>query len=316
MPSKTQSENGRQTQWAPFGWQGVELRVPAHWQMSAVQGDRRTGYVRLMDENAPRLEIKWQQQKRKPSVASIASEYLSGLARQAKRRKQPFEVTRDLTLSVGGADERPTEFYAWQSDVKAVAMVSWCPECQRVVHIQVLGALDAGVRPLARRIFASLRDHPAEDVEHWAFYDVRFPLPAGFTLEKSDLKTGCVTLRFRRKAERIEISRISVAHLVLDGLALEEWLRRYARKTLQGYTVRAETGRMRGHETVALAGPNWRIRDLRGLILPRRRLRLAAWHCEVNDRLILCSWIGRRCKDTDFAALAAGIACHESEGET
>lgn len=289
------------------------MQVPPDWELVAVDGDRRAGSVRLMDERAVRLEARWSEGK-SGTAAAVVSDHLREISRRARRQRAELKVERNVNAAAFADPGVDFECYEWRAEQKAVGLVRRCPACGRTVHVQVSGEAGEQLRGRARRIFSSVRDHPDDGWELWAFYDLSFDVPEAFRLDRADLKTGCVTCRFSRRRDELELSRVSLAHIALRNTDLEGWARSFAAGTLARFRVAAEEGRLASHPAVTLAGRARWTRDGLGLFLGWRRLRLAAWRCEDRDRLLCCALSGRRIDDEAFAAIVARVRCHGAEG--
>ena len=69
--------------WVKFGWQGVSMELPANWELGGLSGDYNNGYVRMDDEDMPRMELKWSKSKeKKPDLQKILD----------RKRKGPHET--------------------------------------------------------------------------------------------------------------------------------------------------------------------------------------------------------------------------------
>ena len=62
--------------WTTFGWAGITLSIPDSWEIAGISGDQKAGYLRLDDENMPRLELKWSESKRKKRSSCCAGRIL------------------------------------------------------------------------------------------------------------------------------------------------------------------------------------------------------------------------------------------------
>lgn len=297
--------------WVPFGWQGINLSVPNDWQLVLTDGNHKKGYLRLVDETAVRLEMRWEDDKGEADLEQIVSRYVRELKKKARRERAEIKLQRRINVTSFAKSERAAECYSWESESKVISMATQCARCKRIVHIQILGQGAEGVRSIARRVFGSLRDHPDGQLERWAFYDVQFAVPLEFNLVKPDLKTGCISMIFERGSEKLEFARLSLAHVMLQQNPLAKWLRDYTKKGLRFFSVTSEAGQLKSHEAVGFSGRKYLLNDPVGLIRGRLQLRLIAWNCDRNDKVFLCSWISRRSTDKAFADLVGEVVCHE-----
>ena len=74
--------------WTTFGWAGITLSIPDSWEIAGISGDQKAGYLRLDDENMPRLELKWSESKRKKNdLHAVLDEYFK-LVRKSYSKKR------------------------------------------------------------------------------------------------------------------------------------------------------------------------------------------------------------------------------------
>ncbi len=294
-----------------FGWQGIALTVPAHWQMVYTQGDRKAGYVRLADEEQPRLELRWETLKKTQPPGDAVDVYVAKLQKTARREDRELTVRRNLGLaSPPGKD---VECYRWVGEQQAVAMLSRCQDCHRTVHVHVLGEPEESLKSLARTVFASLRDHPVDGREVWRFFDVEFSVPEGLVLKRRDLKAGGVRMKFAGKSCVVEFVRVSLAQVVLERTGLEEWFRDFYAAFLKWRLCEVEQAQVKGHPGLRLRGrARLAVNPLR-IVGRRRVVRAACWHCEPTNRLMICSFDGLERRANFFEEALESFRCCAGE---
>jgi hypothetical protein len=290
-----------------FAWQGICLTVPENWELVFTQGSYQSGYVRLADEESVRMELHWQTATGPGTPAGAVDSHLSRLKKDARKKRLQFDVQRDLKLaSPAGKD---VECYRWTADHQALAMVSRCADCRRVVHVQLLGAPHESLKGLARTVFSSLSDDPQEGTLPWEFFDLRFRSPAGLPLSKSVLQTGCIRMSFSRRWTRLEFVRASLAQVLLAGKGLRTWFDGFYAAPLKRRAYRLKAAQMKGHEGVELEGRPWLPLNPLRLLGRARVTRAACWHCEETNRVLICGFDGPAAAGGIFEAAVQSFAC-------
>ncbi|MHC4788312.1 MAG: hypothetical protein ACYS8K_03795, partial [Planctomycetota bacterium] len=237
------SEGGKS--YRTFGWQGINLTVLSSWDLTIERGNRAAGQVRLADDDALRLEVRWQKAQPGTTARLAVEGYLRKLSKRAEKDGVELRVRRDLNLA--SPEDKEVECYQWMADRQAVAMVSLCRACGRLVHIHVLGALEEPLRNTARTVFASLRDHAEGDWELWRFLDVEFRVPAALPLASKSLRSGCIRMAFGGRRRRLEFVRVSLAELLVGEGGLEQWFREFYGASLKRRSVQIQQGELKGH---------------------------------------------------------------------
>jgi hypothetical protein len=293
-----------------FGWQGINLTVPADWDLRTKQGNYQAGRVRLADEHAVRLELRWQAARSSGHPGDTVSAYLASLDKAARKRGQRLSVQRGLKL--GSPPGVEAECYRWAAEGQGVAMLSRCDRCGRLVHVQLTGARDEPLRGLARTVFASLKDHPADGGHLWSFFDVQFTSPRGLPLTSSDLRTGCIRMGFSRGLTKVEFVRLSLAATLLAGKGLDRWFREFYQKPLKRRSFRTRPCPVRAHDGIAVEGAPWLICNPLRLVGRRRLLRAACWHCDRTNRIFICCYDGPAAGADGFERAVEGFICCEA----
>jgi len=305
MATRTASRAGRSLK--KFGWQGIELTVPADWELVSTHGTHESGYVALADASATRLELKWDVARGGFAPDAAAERYLRHVRSSARKAGQEARIKRGLRLvSLAGKE---TECYEWSAGRRGVAMVSRCEECGRVVHVMVLGAAEEPLRGLARTVFASLQDHPTDGLLHWRFYDLEFTSPAGMSLARPQLKTGCIRMLFRGRRTELEFVRVSLAQVLLARRTLREWFGELFSSELRSCGGRIVEAQYRGHPCVRVEGRLKLMANPARLIGRGREMRMTGWHCPESNRLLAVRHTAPAGQEATFSRALESLRC-------
>ena len=296
-----------------FAWHGLNVRVPADWDMVSTQNSRRGGYVGLADEHALRLEMRWETVRGKPDPADAATTYIQGLRDQAKKDRTEIRVRREVRLA--SFKDRPFHCYEWTAPDQGAGMAVRCDQCGRMVHVVVRAARGADIRGLARGIFASLRDHPEGERQLWCFYDVEFSCPRRLTLQRSELKTGCIRMEFAGRRRRLEFVRVSMAQLLVSRQSLRDWFRDFYGENLKRWRFRIEDREVKGHPGLAAQGRDTLLLNPGKLLGLGRSVQIACWHCEPSNRLMIVRHVGPPEDAGEFDRAVDGMRCCPRRGQ-
>ncbi|MGD2174016.1 MAG: hypothetical protein PVJ27_01330 [Candidatus Brocadiaceae bacterium] len=299
---------GEKQSFTTFGWQGINLTVLSEWTLVSTRGDRRAGYVRLDDERRARLELRWEKTDRLTPPSRGVDRYLDKLQKSARKEGTDLSVQRNLRLA--RPPGKDVECYRWVGEQQAVAMLSRCEDCNRTLHIHLLGEPDEQLKSLARTVFSSVQDHPDDGVELWRFFDVEFESPVHLPLKRQSLKVGCIRMCFATRAARLEFVRVSLAEVLLADRALEEWFREFYAKFLKWRTYSLEADQVKGHPGLRVEGRVPLVLNPLRVLGRDRQMRAACWHCEQTNRLMICSFEGLQREAGVFQdALASSVCC-------
>ncbi len=304
--------SGESRDFTTFAWQGIQLTVPDNWDMVTTRGEYNSGFVSLADEDRVRLQVKWETDKADSDPADATSRYIRELRKQAKKNSTDIDVNRRLNLA--SLQGKTIECYDWRSDNRGTGMVSRCDKCDRMVHVVVLAAPDQPIRNLARTIFASLKDHPDSEEILWDFFDLRFRTPASIPLKRSDLKTGCVRMQFRKKSEELEVVRASLAKLLLKDQSLKNWVLDFYESELKRHTYEITHRHIRDHEAIQIEGRPWLVLDPWRIFGKGKSLQIVCWHCTTTNRIFLLGY-GSRSEADLLPDVIQSTACCENEDE-
>jgi len=291
-----------------FGWQGISLTIPVDWELVFTRGNRGSGYVRLADEERDRLEVRWERPRNPISPTRTVDRYVAEL--QKRMRKDGVEVSVRRRIGLASPVGKEVECYRWDARRRALAMLSICNVCERLVHVQVLGDRDESMNNLARTVFASLQDHPENGSDLWRFFDIEFRAPADLPLRNSSLKAGCIRMLFKDRKRRLEFVRMSLAQVVLARKSLREWFEEFYSGRLRKYRSDIEEKTVQGHDGLTVWGSPKLLSNPVGIVGCRRTLRVGCWHCEQTNRLMLCAFEGPDRHEEVFSdALASFVCC-------
>ncbi|NOZ22662.1 MAG: hypothetical protein GXP25_16415 [Planctomycetes bacterium] len=294
--------------WTDFCWQGLELEVPADWELGAASGHHESGYIRLDDPDMVRLEMRWEKAKGKVTAKEVVDNHIKEAQKEVKRSKQSFKTKRDLSLvDLEGIDH---ECFSFDAEFQSFGMVRRCGECKRNTFVRVMYRKGDPIRPVVKRIFESLSDHPAGDGVKWRFFDFAFDSPASMTLKERTLKTGCLEMLFVRRKDEVEYARVSLASLQMKKKKLKEWFEEFYNKRLRAYRCSSQEEIFRGHKSLVYTGEARLLRPVTTLFRIRRDLWARVWWCEDSDKLFVFRVTAKTKQTPDYAKFVETIRCH------
>jgi hypothetical protein len=265
-----------------FGWRGIEITVPASWELAAHHGSQKAGYACLDDGRDMRLQVRWSRSKGDlADLEGVLRRYQRSLTKACKGNLK-FDLESAAPLAIRGRAERVAVSFFWQSDREAYGMAWHCRVCGRVVIVEILFPVGESDRSLARRIMGSLADHRDDGRVLWSLYDFSFSVPSTYSLDHPDLVPG--RLRFAFKSARrawLRIERWAIASQWMDKVTLEAWpaeLLKLMRISNRGPLVQTET-QIRQHRAVRFAVP-----VSGGGFLRRERVTGLVWHALEEDK--------------------------------
>ena len=298
-----------------IGWQGMTLSVPTEWNPGKVAGDRERGDLRIDDPDGARLEIKWETPKNDVNIEKTVDNFISTLAKNAKKQKRPFTSSGDLNLvSRHKKGKNRLVSFGWTSDTNGAAPcgygVAWsCEHCKRVVVAHLLGQNHEAprrVERVAQEILQSLDCDGHGGWDTWSAFELQLDLPDEFPIVRSQMLVSKLDLEWVRpkvpglagmgkRAERLRVQRFPVANVLLEGKPLGEWADwniAFKNKKLSLSRREDEAFELNGHDCLVYIGP---IRDPRerisiaffDLILRRKtpQTRVLVWQCEQSNRI-------------------------------
>jgi hypothetical protein len=297
----------RENRWSRFGWQGITLDVPAGWDLRRFDGSRKSGYARLADDEAIRIELRWDRPRR-GDFEKIAERVTAQFGRQ----KQLDVERRTRLVELEGRDSetftcRPAQGYKGPSFCN---LVTFCRECGRMILVRIAYRRGESIRPIAKRVFESLEDHSYDGADVWATYNFEFATPETVELDQALLYAGSLDFRFRQGPDRIDVGRVALATMVLEKTSLADWFKAFARKRFR--KVRYTT-----HETEILGHPGLEVRGrLKGLgalaprLVWRQRYLGRVWHCPESDKLYFYAVLARKRQFDHVERFWDRLLCH------
>lgn len=303
------------------GWHHLYLEIPEDWGIGAVSGDEKTGYIRLDDAEMPRVEMRWEPARGQEPIDKVVERYLDNLTKKGRKKAPPVKVRRDLDLIKDDRllEDRAVEGFHWRIDgeeaVQAYGILWRCEVCARIVFLQILGRAGESTRTLATGILNTLRDHPEADTAIWAMYGMQFEIPVSYALKSHSFLTGQIKLTFTGESSEIELERLSLAEMHLEGRSFDEWFQdTYGHETedmtpLSGEWLRhpgiQASGTAVDPETVhkRLAWLPWRK--------PRKRpFSGCHWHCTDGNKLYMLRQLGEPENPETLLDIARTVKCH------
>lgn len=295
-------------EWKHFGWQGIELEMPADWSLGKIEGDRTKGYVRIDDEEMVRLEAKWDAPKK--GVYDLPAELarqIKEFEKQAKKARREAVVRR--SVKIAQLRERDWECFYLKSDFPSYNLLTCCHDCGRTALLRAVFRDGEPGKEIAARIFESLRDHTESCRDHWDVFGLSVAVPTSFALERSSLKTGEIRLLFSRKKEQVEAIRVSLGEFQLREAPLEEWFAKFYRKELDPFSWEREDAEIHGHSGCAIQGRRRLGRRFADL-LNSRPLKCKVWYCKATDKLFILRTLLNRHSDDVSDEICESFRCH------
>lgn len=273
-----------------LGWQGITARVPADWNLGALGGDVRSGYLRVDDDRMPRLEIKWAGGN--TNITQALDRYLRQLGKTG-RKQSGIRVQRETRLvSNRQQPGKRLECFSWQGEGKQAHGLIWrCQECRRIVIAQVLGPGGEDLAPLAKGILGSLGDHGSDGWYTWGLYGLTVRVPKEFELTKPKLMSGYLDLQFEAGRRRLRVTRWGMAQMALGDRSAQHWVEleylkrrdvRWAAK--RGDDAEHDSALLVGERRRPLHWPRKMVERLLHLGIPIN-FSGKVWHCEHSNRI-------------------------------
>jgi hypothetical protein len=273
---------------APFGWQGITVRVPADWTLGAIGGDYKQGYARLDDPSMPRLEVKWSDQN--VNLDRALDKYLAKLGKGRRGRKVQID-DKVRILSRRSKPHKKLRGFSWSGRERAEGVIWRCDTCKRTVIAQVILAPGERDRALARDILSSLEDHGRDGLITWALYGLQFDAPDHLRLERQKLMAGYLELAFAAGRRKLRVCRWGMADVALADRDLQHW---YEVDQVRRRDVvwDCEPEDVKGHDGLVVDGHRRRFGHRPRRVVERlMRLRIASdfdgrvWHCPESNRI-------------------------------
>jgi len=280
--------------WEIRGWQGVVVEVPREWDIAAISGDRKQGYLRIDDqENMPRVEVKWQEATGFADIEGVVDRYLTDLNKKRKKGEPEIEVDRRCpVVSKRRMRKRDLTCFAWKGEVEGYGAGWYCEECKRVMVVQVMAKPDEDGLGLAGAIIGEMQDHPSGGWITWSTYGLTMQTPERFDLAGQKLMAGLIQFQFEDRGETLAGARWGMANVALRDRSLEAWARREVAPFHKGVKLSYEETQFRGHPALLVTGYfSNPLRHLQSFVVHvmgkpyPEAVRGWIWHCEDENRI-------------------------------
>lgn len=275
-------------------WNGIALRAPEDWNIGAIGGDLKQGYLRIDDSEMARIEIKWAQAgSQAVDVSSIVDKYLRDM--QKGKKGKDTVVQRDVTLSTRrkSRHKRGLECFAWQAETQGFGAAWYCPGCEKTVIVQVMGSLEEPLRKLAEPIILDMDDHPRDEFLTWSTYGFTCQTPERFKLTGQKLMAGLIELSLDADGEKLHLARWGMANVALKNKTLKEWGQKELAKRVNKYTTEITEETFRGDECVTIEGrtnlPQEKLMSFVQHCLGKPfpdRVKAYLWHCGESNKIM------------------------------
>jgi hypothetical protein len=306
-----------------FGWQGIRMEIPSTWELSALSGDYDNGYIRMDDENSPRMELKWSKLKdKKPDLQKILDEYFKGMRKRLGENADGLKIKRNIEL-IKNEDffkDKDVIFYNWKTRVRANGAIWFCKECKRIVVIQIMGYLKEAMLSDTIRMLESVHDHPDGQTNLWSAYQLSAEVPRRYQLDKRKLMSGYLLFSFIDGSRILTVERFGLADVILRNINLQSWFRSYYAKQLRGYgfTFEEITPAEENDNRIKMSGQAKRFIDgipfsplfVIDKILRRKQISAYFWHCKESNRIFVIMAISKKGASELVSQVATSVSCH------
>jgi hypothetical protein len=277
-----------------LAWAGWMMKIPPKWRPLKIEDKPDSGKMILGDSSRAVAQIKW---SRPPSRNFDSGRWL----------KQRIKAVASKSAKID-SDPAPAEFEqaAWVSRTdssKKKPMSLWygySPKARLLMEVVLNNEIDEKTQRIFRtKVLPSLRvcDHSLST--KWAFFDVSFESPAGFTLKTKRLNVGDMALELTSKKDgRLLVRQVYPASLALQRRKMDKWVRSYPHKEHRHYKQLNDT-------------ENWKVesfeRNIDGLICRgQKRLPFPLGFCAPRftisaishdaqlDRLLIVEYDGKK----------------------
>jgi hypothetical protein len=310
--------------WVKFGWQGIIMEIPANWEIGGLSGDYDNGYLRMDDENIPRMELKWSKSKeKKPDLHKILDAYFKSMRKRLGKISEDLRIKREINLvkNQDFFENREVIFYNWKTDVRANGAIWHCKECNRIIVVQIMGYLKETILPLTLRVLESIQDHPEGHTNLWSAYQLTAEVPRRYHLEKRKLMSGYLSFSFVDGSRLLNIERYGLADVTLRDTDLETWFRGYYQKFLRKYGFSFNELMDNDDHRMEMLGQEKRFIDHIPLspvfaidkILRRKQIAASFWHCKKSNRIFVVMAVSKKGADELVSQVASSIQCHSEE---
>jgi hypothetical protein len=120
------------------GWSGITAEIPEDWNLGAVSGDSKGGYLRFDDDTMSRLEIKWSTGTGFVDLNQVVDKYLRDLQKGRKKDEPEVVVEEDVKLiSKHRRRKGGLKSFHWRAEGEGWGAAWICKECGRTIIAQV-----------------------------------------------------------------------------------------------------------------------------------------------------------------------------------
>ncbi|MFC1672039.1 hypothetical protein ACFL01_02765 [Planctomycetota bacterium] len=283
---------------ALFAWKGICVTLPRGWAPAMIQDKGKSGYVRIEDREAVRMELRWNMMQ--PGYSTSVDRTIEEATRNAKKAGENIAIRRDLSWKV--PREMGGEFFSIGGDWNAYYLLATRGDMG--VYLRVMGEPGEDITAVARETLESLRLSAGARTK-WAVFGLEASLPAEYEVGKHSFVTGHICLDFASGINKLTLNRYSLADSALGDKSLEEWLKVKNFKLLDNYRAEAEPLQMRSHRGVRLKC----TKKLRLSMLRKPKfLNITGWVCDTLNRMyvVMLEHNG----DDDTPEIVKGITCH------
>ena len=302
------------------------MELPSDWEFGGLSGDYDDGYIRMDDEDMPRMELKWSKSKDKnPDLHKILDAYFKSMKKRLGDNASGLRIKRNINLvkNEGFFENRDAVFYNWKSNVRANGAIWYCKECKRIIVAQIMGHLKESMLPLTLRILESIHDHPTGHTNLWSAYRLTAAVPRRYHLEKRKLMSGYLMLSFVDGSRVLNIERYGLADVTLRDTDLQSWFRGYYTKILRRYGFSFKEVSDGNDHRMEMLGQEKRLIDNLPLspifvidkILRRKQIAASFWHCKKSNRIFVIMAISKSGTSELATEVASSIQCHVEDDE-
>lgn len=195
-----------------FAWQGFQIEHPDDWAPALISGSRQEGYARIASPESASYQIRWREAKKNSNLRRNLDEYLSKLAKDAKKLKTKFnshieEVDGKLHYKWTGAG----------NGKGALLEVGG-----RTFFLEASSTSNKSIQSAFRDLQESFR-LAEEDRELWSVFGLSVNLRAGLLVDKQLFHSGRTRVEWRDRKGRVIAERWGFGEQILAKHAFEEW---------------------------------------------------------------------------------------------
>jgi hypothetical protein len=299
---------------------GISIQVPSDWNIAALNAQTESGYLRLDDDQMPRLELKWvcPSTAAEPDLLKLKRRYVASLQRSAKKSRSQLTV-EDQAQSLGQKGRKAKNYlsFRWQASQQGVTLVSSCNACGRQVLAQLYAPLGDNIGSEADAIFSTLHDHSPDHLRSWSIYDFFFKVPPDFHLLSQNLLLGRLELAFQKLPERLVFSQWAVAQTHLGHNSLLEWFQTHLVSRAKGFDLKINETTFRNHPALFIKGHLTGYKSALQMLStvwkkkePALQLLWHLWHCPQLNRLFSLQGFLLPANESLLDQLVQEVKCH------